>query len=78
MNKKGRFLDSLTASGYEQKALVAQPADTCPGTLGRNCPGGLATMAQFLQVPAKDKIVSVAGFVQSRSLGFGRRVISQV
>jgi hypothetical protein len=23
----------LTASGYEQKALVAQPADSSPGTL---------------------------------------------
>jgi hypothetical protein len=25
----------LTASGYKQKALVAQPADTSPGTLAR-------------------------------------------
>jgi hypothetical protein len=24
-----------TASGYEQKALVTQPADTSPGTLAR-------------------------------------------
>jgi len=31
-----------------------------------NSPGGQATMAQFLQVPAKDKVVSVTGFVQSR------------
>jgi hypothetical protein len=37
-----------------------------------NCPGGQDTipmdrdkLAQFLQVPAKDKIVSVAGFVQA-------------
>jgi hypothetical protein len=29
-------------------------------------------MAQFLQVPAKDKVVSVAGFVQSRIGEFGR------
>jgi hypothetical protein len=34
-------------------------------------PGGQATMAQFLQVPANDKIVSVAGFVESRKK-FGR------
>jgi hypothetical protein len=26
---------TLTASGYEQKALVAQPAGTSPGTLAR-------------------------------------------
>jgi len=37
-----------------------------------NCPGGQATMAQFLQVPATDGFVSVAGFVQSRSHEFGR------
>jgi hypothetical protein len=29
-------------------------------------PGGQATMAQFLPVPANDKVVSVNGFVQSR------------
>jgi len=45
---------------------------TGPGTLAGICPGGEEGMAQFLQVPAKDKIVSVAGFVQSRSHGFGR------
>jgi hypothetical protein len=44
----------ITASGYKQKALVAPSADTSPGTLGRICPGGQATMAQFLPVPAKD------------------------
>jgi len=38
----------------------------CPGTLGRISPGGQATMAQFLPVPANDKVVNVAGFVQSR------------
>jgi hypothetical protein len=40
--------------------------------LPENGPGGQATMAQFLQIPAKDKVVSVAGFVQSRSQGFGK------
>jgi len=45
---------------------VALSADTCPGTLGRICPGGQATMAQFLPVPANDKVVMVYGFVQSR------------
>jgi hypothetical protein len=29
------LLLSITASGYEQKALVAQPADSSPGTLAR-------------------------------------------
>jgi hypothetical protein len=37
-----------------------------------NYPGGQATMPQFLPVPAKDETVSVAGFVKSRSHGFGR------
>jgi len=36
------------------------------------CPGGQAAMAQFLQIPAKDKVIPVAGFVQSRSHEFGR------
>ena len=36
------------------------PSVTSPGALGRICPGGQAAMAQFLQIPAKDKIVSVA------------------
>jgi hypothetical protein len=31
---------------------------TCPGSLAGICPGGEEGMAQFLQVPAKDKIVS--------------------
>jgi hypothetical protein len=30
MNNQKRFLDSLTASGYEQEAVVAQPADSIP------------------------------------------------
>jgi hypothetical protein len=55
---------------------VAPSADTSPGTLAEKCPGGQATMAQFLQVPAKDKFVSVAGFVQSRNHGFGKWTIS--
>jgi len=38
---------------------VAPSADTCPGTLGRICPGGQATMAHFLQVPANDKVVTI-------------------
>jgi len=45
---------------------VAPSAVTCPGTLGRISPGGQATMAQFLPVPAKDKVVMINGFVQSR------------
>jgi hypothetical protein len=45
---------NITASGYEQKALVAQPADTSPGTLGSKLSGGQATMAQFLPVTAND------------------------
>ena len=45
---------------------------TSPGTSAENCPGGEEGMAQFLPVPATDKIVSVAGFVQSRSHEFGR------
>jgi len=45
---------------------VAPSAVTCPGTLGRISPGGQATMAHFLQVPANDKAVMVNGFVQSR------------
>jgi hypothetical protein len=62
---------TITASGYEQKALMAQPADTSPGTLGGICPGGQATMVQFLppdsyRDPAKDKFVTVNGFVQRR------------
>jgi len=51
---------------------------TCPGSLAGICPGGEEGMAQFLQVPAKDKIVSVAGFVQSRNNGIGKRTISFV
>jgi hypothetical protein len=31
-----------------------------PGSLAGICPGGEEGMAQFLQIPAKDKIVSVA------------------
>jgi len=45
---------------------VAPSAVTCPGALGRICPGGQATMAQFLPVPANDLTVTAAGFVQSR------------
>jgi hypothetical protein len=45
---------------------VAPSAAKGPGTLGRICPGGQATMAQFLPVPANDKVVSVHGFVLSR------------
>jgi len=45
---------------------VAPSAVTCPGTLGRISPGGQATMAHFLPVPANDKVVTVNGFVQSR------------
>ena len=33
---------------------------TCPGSLAGICPGGEEGMAQFLQIPAKDIIVSVA------------------
>jgi hypothetical protein len=35
-------------------------------------------MAQFLQIPAKDKLVLFAGFVQSRNHGLSKRVISFV
>ena len=45
---------------------------TDPGTLAGICPGGEEGMAQFLPIPAKDKIVSVAVFVQSRIHKFGR------
>ena len=43
-----------------------------------NCPGGQATMAQFLPVPATDRFVSVAGTVQSRFYETGKRTISFV
>ena len=56
--------------------LAAPSTDTSPGTLGRICPGGQADMAHFLQVPAKDLLVSIEGFVQSRNNGFGRRMKS--
>jgi len=36
------------------------------------CVPAIGGVAQFLQIPAKDKFVSVAGFVQSRSHEFGR------
>jgi hypothetical protein len=68
----------LTASGYEQKALVAPSADVSCNTLAGKLSRRQATMAQFLQVPAKDKFVSVAGFVQSRNNEFGKRMISFV
>jgi len=58
MNKLDRFLDSLTARQYGE---VVFPLF-----------GTKSGMAQFLQIPANDKIVSVAGFVQSRSHEFGR------
>jgi len=35
---------------------VALFAVTRPGTLGSICPGGQATMAQFLQIPAQDNL----------------------
>jgi hypothetical protein len=48
-----------------------------------NCPGGQATMAQFLPVPAKESAVSVEGpdsyrDVQSRFYEAGKRTISFV
>jgi len=61
--------------------LVAPSADTSPGALAESAswrsPGGQASMAQFLQIPAKDKAASVAGpdsyrDVQSRNSEFGR------
>ena len=39
---------------------------TSPGSLAGICPGGEEGMAQFLQITAKDKIVSAHGFVQSQ------------
>jgi len=38
---------------------AARPV-TGPGSLAGICPGGQDGMAQFLQIPAKDEIVSVA------------------
>jgi hypothetical protein len=46
--------------------LVAQPADVSCDTLAEKLSRRQATMAQFLQILAKDKIVSVAGSVQSQ------------
>jgi hypothetical protein len=65
----------LTASGYEQKALVAQPADVSCNTLADKLSRRQATMAQFLQVPAKDNLSLYYGFVQSRKR-IGRSVRS--
>ena len=61
----------LTASGYEQKAVVAQPADVLFDTLAEKLSRRQATMAQFLQVPANDNLSLHFRFVQSRKK-FGR------
>jgi len=46
--------------------LVAQPADVSSDTLAEKLSGRQATMAQFLQIPAKDNLSLDYGFVQSR------------
>ena len=61
-----------------RKRWWRSPAVLCPDALVGICPGGQDTMAQFLQVPAKEKVVSVVGFVQSRNHGVGKRTISFV
>jgi len=53
---------SINANGTAVEGVnvtrQSHPA-TYPGSLAGICPGGEEGMAQFLQVPAKDKIVSV-------------------
>jgi len=51
---------------------VAPSADTSPGTLAEKLSRRANHHGAIFAIPAKDKIVSVAGFVQSRSHGFGR------
>jgi hypothetical protein len=48
---------------------------TCPGALAEKLSRWQDTMAQFLPVPAKNKVVSGAGFVQSRKRA-GRKLRS--
>jgi len=56
---------NITARWYGQEAVVA-PArpETGPGSLLRSCPGGPATMAQFLQIPIKGKKLSRQGITE--------------
>jgi hypothetical protein len=57
---------SLKHNGSAVAVVNVGGAVTCPGALGRISPGGQATMAEFLPIPANDKVVPVYGFVQSR------------
>jgi len=43
-----------------------------PGTLATNLSRRASRHGAIFAIPANDKVVSVAGFVQSRSHGFGR------
>jgi len=70
---------NITASGYEQKALVAQPIRLrVPVLYPESSPGGQDTMAQFLQIPAVENLSLHYGFVQSRNYKVGRWVMGFV
>jgi 2-C-methyl-D-erythritol 4-phosphate cytidylyltransferase len=55
---------------------VAPPADTSPGTLAEKLSRRASHHGAIFASPAKDKIVMVEGFVQSRSHVFGKKVKS--